>query len=50
MFSGKNISLLDLCDIIDDIINDVIHSLKCYIKGSSEFIGTQHSLISMSIY
>ena len=43
MFSGKTLSLLDLCDVINDIINDVIHSLKSYIKGSAEFFGTQMS-------
>ena len=42
--------MLDPHDVIDDIIDDVIHSLKSYINGHAEFFGTQHSLISMSIH
>ena len=42
--------MLNLGDVIEDIIDDIIHSLKSYIKGSAEFFGTQHSLISMSIH
>ena len=45
-----NLSLLNLSDVIGDIINDVIHSLKSYIRGSAEFLGTQHSVISKSIH
>ena len=40
------LSLLNLGDVIDDII----HSLKSYIRGSTKFLGTQHSMISMSIH
>ena len=42
--------MLDLCEINDDVVGDVICSLKSYIRGSAEFFGTQHSLISMSIH
>ena len=42
--------MLNLCDVNDDIIVDIIHSLKSYIRGCAEFISTQHSLISMSIH
>ena len=34
----------------DDIMNGIIHSLESYIKGSDRFYGTQHSMISLSIY
>ena len=50
MFRQENLSLLNLCDVNDDVIGDVICSLKSYIRGSAEFFGTQHSLISMRIY
>ena len=42
--------MLDLGDVIGDVINDIIHSLKSYIRGSNEFLGTQHSMISMSMH
>ena len=31
-------------------MDDVIHSLKSYIRGSIKFNGTQHSMISVSIH
>ena len=42
--------MLDLNDIINGIMDDVIHSLKSYIRGSDRFHGTQHSMISLSIH
>ena len=35
--------------LLNDVMNDVMHSLKSYIKGSDRFYGTQHSMISLSI-
>ena len=43
MFSGKNPLLLDPYDIIGNIIDDVISTLKSYISGSTEFFDIQHS-------
>ena len=41
--------MLNLDDIISDIMDDVIRSLKSYIRGGIRFYGTQHSMISLSI-
>ena len=50
----ENLSILDLDDIISDVTNDVmddiICSLKSYIRGGIRFHGTQHSMISLSIH
>ena len=42
--------MLNLDDIVNDIMDDVICSLKSYIRGSDRFHGTQHSMISLSIH
>ena len=35
---------------LNDVMDDVIHSIKSYIKGSNRFHGTQHNMISLSIH
>ena len=36
--------------LFNDIMDDIICSLRSYIKGSDRFYGTQHSMISLSIH
>ena len=42
IFSGKNPSLFHPYDVIGDIIDDVISTLKSYIRRSAEFYDIQH--------
>ena len=50
----ENLSIVHLDDFISDITNDVmgdiICSLKRYIRGGIRFHGTQHSMISLCIH
>ena len=50
----EKLSILNLDDIINDvtsdIMDDVIHSLKSYIRRGVRFHGAQHRMISLSIH